>query len=83
MTQVPARPLVPGDTLMTATPEAEKIFEARIGKTTPLGLIGEPHHISKTVLFLASDDSAHVQGQELFVHGGATASPAGAPIYRG
>jgi NAD(P)-dependent dehydrogenase (short-subunit alcohol dehydrogenase family) len=65
------------------TPEAEKAFEKRIGATTPLGRIGEPHHISKTVLFLASDDSAHVQGQELFVDGGATASPSGAPIYRG
>jgi NAD(P)-dependent dehydrogenase (short-subunit alcohol dehydrogenase family) len=67
----------------TATPEAEKVLERRIGMSTPLGRIGEPDHISKTVLFLASDDSAHVQGQELFVDGGATASPAGAPIYRG
>ncbi|MEO6841984.1 MAG: SDR family oxidoreductase [Bradyrhizobium sp.] len=66
-----------------ATPEAEKAFEKRIGLSTPLGRIGEPDHISKTVLFLASDDSAHVQGQELFVDGGSTASPAGAPIYRG
>jgi NAD(P)-dependent dehydrogenase (short-subunit alcohol dehydrogenase family) len=66
-----------------ATPEAEKAFEKRIGATTPLGRIGEPDHISKTVLFLASDDAAHVQGQELFVDGGATASPSGAPIYRG
>jgi len=65
-----------------ATPEAEKAFEARIGRTTPLGHIGEPEHIAKTVLFLASDDAAHVQGQELFVDGGATASPAGAPIFR-
>ena len=66
-----------------ATPEAEKAFEKRIGLSTPLGRIGEPDHVSKTVLFLASDDSAHIQGQELFVDGGATASPAGAPIYRG
>ncbi|KWV46844.1 short-chain dehydrogenase [Bradyrhizobium macuxiense] len=66
-----------------ATPEAEKMLEARIAKSTPLGRLGEPDHISKTVLFLASDDSAHLQGQELFVDGGATASPAGAPIYRG
>src|SRR6201993_3994231 len=65
-----------------ATPEAEKAFEARIGRTTPLGRIGEPEHIAKTVLFLASDDAAHIQGQELFVDGGATASPAGAPIFR-
>ena len=66
-----------------ATPEAEKAFEKRMGLTTPLGRIGEPDHISKTVLFLASDDATHVQGQELFVDGGATASPSGAPIYRG
>ena len=66
----------------TATPEAEKAFEARIGRSTPLGRIGEPDHIAKTVLFLASDDSAHVQGQEIFVDGGSTSSPAGAPIYR-
>jgi NAD(P)-dependent dehydrogenase (short-subunit alcohol dehydrogenase family) len=66
-----------------ATPEAEKAFEKRIGLSTPLGRIGEPDHISKTVLFLASDDAAHIQGQEIFVDGGATASPAGAPIYRG
>jgi NAD(P)-dependent dehydrogenase (short-subunit alcohol dehydrogenase family) len=67
----------------TATPEAEKAFEARIGRSTPLGRIGEPDHVAKTVLFLASDDSAHLQGQEIFVDGGSTASPAGAPIYRG
>lgn len=65
-----------------ATPEAEKAFEQRIGRTTPLGRIGETEHISKTVLFLASDDAAHIQGQEIFVDGGSTASPAGAPIYR-
>jgi NAD(P)-dependent dehydrogenase (short-subunit alcohol dehydrogenase family) len=39
--------------------------------------------VAKTVLFLASDDASHVQAQELFVDGGATASPSGAPIYRG
>nr|WP_246550000.1 SDR family oxidoreductase [Bradyrhizobium liaoningense] len=67
----------------TATPEAEKAFEKRIALSTPLGRIGETDHVAKTVLFLASDDSAHVQGQEIFVDGGAVASPSGAPIYRG
>lgn len=66
-----------------ATPEAEKAFERRIALSTPLGRIGETDHVAKTVLFLASDDSAHVQGQEIFVDGGAVASPSGAPIYRG
>jgi NAD(P)-dependent dehydrogenase (short-subunit alcohol dehydrogenase family) len=65
-----------------ATPEAEKALEGRIPRSTPLGRIGEADHIAKTVLFLASDDAAHVQGQEIFVDGGSTASPAGAPIYR-
>lgn len=66
----------------TATAEAEKLFEARMSRSTPLGRIGEPDHVARTVLFLASDDAAHVQAQELFIDGGATASPAGAPIYR-
>jgi NAD(P)-dependent dehydrogenase (short-subunit alcohol dehydrogenase family) len=65
------------------TQEAQTDFEKRIVSTTPLGRIGETEHISKTVLFLASDDAAHIQGQELFVDGGATASPSGAPIFRG
>jgi len=66
-----------------ATPEAEKALEQRIANMTPLGHIGEPDHIASTVLFLASDEAAHIQGQEIFVDGGATSSPAGAPIYRG
>ena len=55
------------------TPEAVKAFEKRICLSTPLGRIGEPDDVSKTVLFLASDDSAHIRGRN--VHdGGATAS---------
>ncbi|MBN9586850.1 MAG: short-chain dehydrogenase [Afipia sp. 62-7] len=65
-----------------ATPEAEKVLETRISRSTPLERMGEVDHIAKTVLFLASDDAAHVQGQEIFVDGGSTAAPAGAPIYR-
>jgi NAD(P)-dependent dehydrogenase (short-subunit alcohol dehydrogenase family) len=65
------------------TPEAFVVFEKRIAGITPLGRIAEPDHIARTVLFLASDDAAHVQGQEIFVDGGATASPAGAPVFLG
>jgi NAD(P)-dependent dehydrogenase (short-subunit alcohol dehydrogenase family) len=65
------------------TAEAFAALEKRIAGVTPLGRIAEPDHIAKTVLFLASDDAAHVQGQEIFVDGGATASPAGAPVFRG
>ena len=66
-----------------ATPEAEKAFEKRIALSTPLGRLGEVDQVAKTVMFLASDDASHIQAQELFVDGGATASPSGAPIYRG
>ena len=65
------------------TAEAFAALEKRISGVTPLGRIAEPDHIAKTVLFLASDDAAHVQGQEIFVDGGATSSPAGAPVFRG
>lgn len=68
---------------MTATPEAEKAFEARIARTTPLARLGEPDDIAKVVLFLASDDSIHVQGEELFVDGGGVGSPRGAAIFQG
>src|SRR3981081_3109721 len=59
------------------TEQAFAALESRIAKTTPLGRIGEVDHISKTVLFLASDDSAHVTSAEIFVDGGSTGSPAG------
>jgi NAD(P)-dependent dehydrogenase (short-subunit alcohol dehydrogenase family) len=65
------------------TPQAFAVLENRISRATPLGRIGEADHIARTVLFLASDDAAHVTSAEIFVDGGATGSPAGAPIYRG
>src|SRR6266446_2454875 len=64
-------------------PEAMAALEARISKAIPLGRFGKPEQVAKTVLFLASDDASNVQGAEIFVDGGATSSPAGAPIYRG
>src|ERR1700751_3673162 len=64
------------------TPDAFAAFEKRISGVIPLGRIGEPEEVAKTVLFLASDDASNIQGAELFVDGGATASPAGAPIFR-
>ena len=39
--------------------------------TVPMGRLGEPAEIAKSVLFLASDDSSFVNGIELFVDGGA------------
>jgi NAD(P)-dependent dehydrogenase (short-subunit alcohol dehydrogenase family) len=65
------------------TDDAFAALEKRISMTTPLGRIAEADHIAKTVLFLASDDAAHVQSAEIFVDGGSTGSPAGSPIFRG
>jgi NAD(P)-dependent dehydrogenase (short-subunit alcohol dehydrogenase family) len=65
------------------TPEAMAALEKRISQTIPLGRFGKPEEVAKTVLFLASDDASNIQGAEIFVDGGATASPAGAPIFRG
>jgi len=36
----------------------------------PLGRLGTPDEIAKTVVFLASDDASFVTGAELFVDGG-------------
>src|ERR1700742_4133976 len=65
------------------TPEAMVALEARIAQAIPLGRFGKPEEVAKTVLFLASDDASNIQGAEIFVDGGTTGSPAGAPIYRG
>jgi len=64
------------------TPEARAALEKRISMTIPLGRFGKPEEVAKTVLFLASDDASNIQGAEIFVDGGVTSSPAGAPAYR-
>src|SRR6202795_1498885 len=65
------------------TAEAFAARDKRISRTIPLGRLGEAEEVAKTVLFLASDDASNIQGAEIFVDGGSTGSPAGAPIYRG
>jgi NAD(P)-dependent dehydrogenase (short-subunit alcohol dehydrogenase family) len=64
------------------TPEAYAALDKRISRAIPLGRLGEAEEIARTVLFLASDDASNIQGVEIFVDGGTTGSPAGAPIYR-
>jgi 3alpha(or 20beta)-hydroxysteroid dehydrogenase len=43
---------------------------AKMAKRVPLGRIGQPDDIANVVLFLATDASAYITGQELVVDGG-------------
>ena len=45
------------------------------GAVTPLGRVGRPEDIARTVRFLASDDSAFITGQTIWVDGGLFTQP--------
>jgi NAD(P)-dependent dehydrogenase (short-subunit alcohol dehydrogenase family) len=51
-------------------PEARDQAVAAILSRTPAGRFGNADEVAKAVLFLASDDSSFVQGEELVVSGG-------------
>src|ERR1700694_54494 len=65
------------------TAEAFAALDKRISRSIPMGRLGEAEEVAETALLLGSRGASHVQGAEIFVDGGATGSPAGAPIYRG
>ena len=45
-------------------------FEAELIRTAPLGRTGQPEDIAKVAVFLASDDSSWLTGEELLASGG-------------
>lgn len=45
-------------------------FEAQLVANTPLGRTGQPEDIAKAAVFLASDDSAWITGEQIAVSGG-------------
>jgi NAD(P)-dependent dehydrogenase (short-subunit alcohol dehydrogenase family) len=64
---------------MTATPQTAPLladpaspFEGELARI-PLGRVGQPQDVANAVLFLASDESAHVSGANIPVDGGSSA----------
>jgi NAD(P)-dependent dehydrogenase (short-subunit alcohol dehydrogenase family) len=58
-------------------PEEAGEAARKIAGQIPMGRWGEADEIAKAVLFLASEDASYIQGAELFVDGGLTATPLG------
>ncbi len=54
----------------TLSKEQSEQFFNNVLKSNPMGRMGTPDEVAKTVLFLASDDSRYITGIELFVDGG-------------
>ena len=46
----------------------------KLGQLNPTRRAGQPEEVAKTVLFLASDESAYINGQALVIDGGLSAS---------
>ncbi|MER7016073.1 SDR family NAD(P)-dependent oxidoreductase [Saccharopolyspora sp. NPDC000359] len=62
------------DTSMSYLPGEDRAArDARIGAAVPSGRVSTPAEVASAVLWLASDDAAHVVGHELVIDGGATA----------
>lgn len=68
---------------ISQNPDALSVLEPRIAKATPTGRITEAEEVANTILFLASDEATNIQAAEIFVDGGVTGAPSGAPIFRG
>ena len=50
----------------------DEIVNEIVERDYPIKQVGEPEDVAKTALFLASDDSSYMTGQDLFVDGGYT-----------
>ena len=60
-------------TEMNAALVADEEFSSWVGTRTPAQRWGLPEELVGTLIFLSSDASAYVSGQNIFVDGGMTA----------
>jgi gluconate 5-dehydrogenase len=60
------------DTEMNAALVADEAFTAWVVERTPARRWGQPHELVGTLLYLCSDASSYVSGQNIFVDGGMT-----------
>jgi 3(or 17)beta-hydroxysteroid dehydrogenase len=58
---------------MLAAARDPRKLEANYAKAAPLGRLAKPIEVARTILFLASDESAFTTGAEMVVDGGLTA----------
>lgn len=49
---------------------SDPAYEAKVVARIPAGFIGQPEDISKTVVFLCTDDARYITGASIFVDGG-------------
>lgn len=71
-TNIRINAIAPGfiETPMTAGIRQSPDWMDNVMMMTPMQRFGQPHEISSTALFLASDESAYFTGQTLFANGG-------------
>ncbi|OHB55827.1 MAG: hypothetical protein A2Y12_15565 [Planctomycetes bacterium GWF2_42_9] len=62
----------PGPFLQRDIPVKLPLFAARISQKVPMGRFGQPHEIKGAAVFLASDASSFITGQNIVIDGGWT-----------
>jgi 3-oxoacyl-[acyl-carrier protein] reductase len=70
--QITVNAVAPGATLTERTKKEQPDYEGIWGKLIPRGVVGKPEDIAKVVLFLLSEEAAHINGQTIPVDGGWT-----------
>ncbi|NEQ78414.1 MAG: SDR family oxidoreductase [Okeania sp. SIO2C9] len=70
--QIRVNAVAPGpiDTPIWAKMELPPEIAEKVLQRTPIGRFGKPEEVAKVVLFLASDDSSYILGEEILVDGG-------------